>query len=73
MVRGRSAVEYGMELIEEDLDRISDELEMAFKRYPVLQEAGIKSWATARSPFRPTAIRLSVQSAGCATTGLLAE
>ena len=45
--------EYGMDLIEEDLDRISDELEMAFKRYPVLQEAGIKSWVNGAFTFSP--------------------
>ena len=34
--------DYGIELIQEDIDRISDELELCFTRYPALQEAGIK-------------------------------
>ena len=34
---------YGIELIQEDTDRIEDELTMAFNRYPCLQEVGIKT------------------------------
>jgi len=45
--------DYGIELIQEDLDRISDELEMAFNRYPVLQEAGIKNWVNGAFTFSP--------------------
>ncbi len=45
--------DYGIELIQEDLDRISDELEMAFNRYPVLQEVGIKNWVNGAFTFSP--------------------
>jgi dimethylglycine dehydrogenase len=45
--------DYGIELIQEDLDRISDELEMAFHRYPVLQEVGIKNWVNGAFTFSP--------------------
>ena len=45
--------EYGMELIEEDLDRISDELDMAFHRYPVLEHVGIKTWVNGAFTFSP--------------------
>ena len=45
--------EYGIELLQEDIDRISDELEMAFHRYPVLQEVGIKNWVNGAFTFSP--------------------
>ena len=34
--------DYGIELIQENTDRIADELEMAFNRYPVLNDVGVK-------------------------------
>jgi len=34
---------FGHELLDENLDRIGDSMEMAFKRYPVLADAGIKT------------------------------
>lgn len=45
--------DYGIELLQEDIDRISDELEMAFHRYPVLQEVGIKNWVNGAFTFSP--------------------
>ena len=45
--------DYGIELIQEDIDRISDELEMAFARYPVLTEVGVKSWVNGAFTFSP--------------------
>ena len=45
--------DYGFELIQEDLDRISDELEMAYRRYPVLQEVGVKRWVNGAFTFSP--------------------
>ena len=45
--------DYGIELIQEDIDRISDELEMAFTRYPVLTEVGVKSWVNGAFTFSP--------------------
>ena len=45
--------DYGFELIQEDLDRISDELTMAYHRYPVLQEVGVKNWVNGAFTFSP--------------------
>ena len=44
---------YGIELIQEDTDRIEDELTMAFNRYPCLQEVGIKNWVNGAFTFSP--------------------
>ncbi|MEL6169791.1 MAG: FAD-dependent oxidoreductase [Pseudomonadota bacterium] len=45
--------DYGMELFQEQLDRIEDELTLCFDRYPVLQEAGIKTWVNGAFTFSP--------------------
>ena len=45
--------EYGIELLQEDTDRIGKELEMAFMRYPVLQEVGVKNWVNGAFTFSP--------------------
>ena len=45
--------DYGIELIQEDIDRISDELTMAFQRYPVLQDVGVKTWVNGAFTFSP--------------------
>ncbi len=45
--------EYGIELLQEDPDRIEDELAMAFHRYPVLETAGIKTWVNGAFTFSP--------------------
>ncbi len=45
--------EYGIELLQEDIDRISDELEMAFARYPCLRETGIRKWVNGAFTFSP--------------------
>jgi dimethylglycine dehydrogenase len=45
--------DYGFELINEEIDRISDELTVAFNRYPVLQEVGIKNWVNGAFTFSP--------------------
>ncbi|MDQ2067913.1 FAD-dependent oxidoreductase [Xinfangfangia sp. CPCC 101601] len=45
--------DYGMELIQEDTDRISDELALAFHRYPVLENAGIRRWVNGAFTFSP--------------------
>ncbi len=44
---------YGMELLEEDLDRIEHELELGFARYPVLQNTGIRNWVCGAFTFSP--------------------
>jgi len=45
--------DYGIELIQEDIDRIAPELEMGFSRYPCLQNAGIKKWVNGAFTFTP--------------------
>ncbi len=45
--------DYGIELLQEDIDRISDELELGFKRYPCLQTAGVKNWVNGAFTFSP--------------------
>ncbi|MGZ9719046.1 GcvT family protein [Rhizobium miluonense] len=45
--------DYGIELIQEDTDRIMDELALAFHRYPVLETAGVKRWVNGAFTFSP--------------------
>jgi len=45
--------DYGMELLEENLDRIEHELELGFKRYPVLKNTGVKNWVCGAFTFSP--------------------
>lgn len=45
--------DYGMELIPEDTDRIADELQFVFKRYPPLARAGVKRWVNGAFTFSP--------------------
>jgi dimethylglycine dehydrogenase len=44
---------YGVELIQEDIGRISDELTMGFNRFTCLQSAGIKRWVNGAFTFSP--------------------
>jgi dimethylglycine dehydrogenase len=44
---------YGFELIQEDPDRIENELACSFDRYPVLQHVGIKNWVNGAFTFSP--------------------
>ncbi len=44
---------YGVELLQENIDRISGELELVFRRYPVLQTAGIRKWVNGAFTFSP--------------------
>jgi dimethylglycine dehydrogenase len=45
--------DYGMELIAPDIDRISDELEIGFARFPALRTVGIKRWVNGAFTFTP--------------------
>ena len=36
--------DFGMELFNEDFDRIENELALSFERYPDLKNVGIKNW-----------------------------
>ena len=45
--------DYGMELLPEDIDRISPELLIGFARFPSLQRAGIRKWVNGAFTFTP--------------------
>ncbi len=45
--------DYGMELFNEQTDRIEHELTCGFERYPVLQETGVKTWVNGAFTFSP--------------------
>ncbi|RKF17209.1 FAD-dependent oxidoreductase [Roseovarius spongiae] len=45
--------DYGMELFQEQTDRIEGELIKGFERYPALQEVGVKSWVNGAFTFAP--------------------
>jgi dimethylglycine dehydrogenase len=45
--------DYGMELFQEQTDRIEQELIMGFERYPALQEVGVKTWVNGAFTFSP--------------------
>jgi dimethylglycine dehydrogenase len=45
--------DYGVELLPENIDRISEELELVHRRYPVLQTAGVRKWVNGAFTFSP--------------------
>lgn len=45
--------DYGFDLIQEDVDRISNELAFAFDRFPVLNRVGIRRWVNGAFTFSP--------------------
>ncbi|MGV6850228.1 MAG: GcvT family protein [Marinibacterium sp.] len=45
--------DYGMELFQEQTDRIETELILGFERYPALQEVGVKTWVNGAFTFSP--------------------
>ena len=45
--------DYGMELFQEQLDRIENELTLGFERYPSIQNVGIKTWVNGAFTFSP--------------------
>ncbi|MDH5311890.1 MAG: FAD-dependent oxidoreductase, partial [Gammaproteobacteria bacterium] len=45
--------DYGMELLPEDIDRISPELLIGFARFPSLERAGIRKWVNGAFTFTP--------------------
>ena len=45
--------DFGMDLIPEEIDRISPELLIGFERFPSLQEAGIRRWVNGAFTFTP--------------------
>lgn len=45
--------DYGMDLLPEDIDRISPELAIGFSRFPTLENAGIRRWVNGAFTFTP--------------------
>ncbi len=45
--------DYGTELIPEDIDRIAPELEIGYRRFPCLQNVGIRRWVNGAFTFTP--------------------
>jgi dimethylglycine dehydrogenase len=45
--------DYGVELLQENIDRIANELELVHRRYPVLQTAGVRKWVNGAFTFSP--------------------
>ena len=45
--------DYGFDLIPEEIDRIAGELEMAWRRFPVLERVGVKRWVNGAFTFSP--------------------
>lgn len=45
--------DYGMDLIPEDIERISPELSIGFSRFPALQDVGIRRWVNGAFTFTP--------------------
>ena len=45
--------DYGIELLQEEPDRIERELTHAFERYPVLERAGVRNWVNGAFTFSP--------------------
>ncbi|MEM8837763.1 MAG: FAD-dependent oxidoreductase [Pseudomonadota bacterium] len=45
--------DYGIELLQEDIDRIENELTLGFQRFPVLENAGVKNWVNGAFTFSP--------------------
>ena len=45
--------DYGMELFQEQTDRIEKELTFGFERYPALQDVGVKTWVNGAFTFSP--------------------
>lgn len=45
--------DFGMELLPEDIERISEELAIGFARFPALREVGIRKWVNGAFTFTP--------------------
>lgn len=45
--------DYGIELLQEDTDRIEHELTLAFERYPCLNNVGVENWVNGAFTFSP--------------------
>jgi dimethylglycine dehydrogenase len=56
--------DFGIELNQEDIDRIAPELEIGFRRFPALQNVGIKKWVNGSFTFTPDGNPLVGQAPG---------
>ncbi len=45
--------DFGMELFQEDPDRLENELAFSYRRYPVLERAGVRNWVHGAFTFSP--------------------
>ena len=45
--------DFGMSLFPEDVERIAPELRMAFERFPVLRDVGVRKWVNGAFTFTP--------------------
>ena len=45
--------DFGIELFQENIERISDELEFVHRRYPVLERTGVRKWVNGAFTFSP--------------------
>jgi glycine/D-amino acid oxidase-like deaminating enzyme len=63
--------DYGMELFQEQTDRIEHELTLGFERYPACRMWASRPGSTAPSPSRPMATRWSARCRASAATGRL--
>ena len=45
--------DYGIELLQENTDRIENELTLAFQRYPCLNNVGVENWVNGAFTFSP--------------------
>jgi dimethylglycine dehydrogenase len=61
--------EFGHELLPDDFDKIEDSIAFAYKRFPVLERAGVKSVIHGPFTFAPDGNPLVGPVPGCATTG----
>ena len=61
--------DYGVELLQENIDRIAGELELVHRRYPVLQTAGVRKWVNGAFTFSPDGNPLVGPLRGPAATG----
>ena len=61
--------DYGVEFLQENIDRIAGELELVHRRYPVLQTAGVRKWVNGAFTFSPDGNPLIGPVAGNAVTG----
>jgi dimethylglycine dehydrogenase len=61
--------DYGMELFQEQTDRIEHELTLGFERYPDLQHVGVKTWVNGAFTFSPDGNPLVGPCRASAATG----